>query len=196
MLKVGLTGGIGSGKTLISGIFTRLGVPVFNADEQSKQLVNKDTEIKRKLIALYGEEIYVQSGINRKLLAEIIFNNQEELNKVNSIIHPRVRKAFLFWAGKYKKAPYVIEEAAILFESKAFLEMDYTINVYADELLRIKRVTGRDNIDAELVKSRISNQLSDEERERLADFTIYNDGKEMIIPQVLEIHKKLMSRII
>lgn len=193
MLKVGLTGGIGSGKTLISEIFIRLGIPVFNADQVSKLIVNTDDDIKTAFINFYGSGIYTSDGINRKMLADIIFTNQKELKRVNEIIHPKVRDYFNEWTKDFQDLPYVIEEAAILFESKAHLEMDFTINVHANELLRIERVTRRDNVSKELVRDRIKNQLQDAARIEMADFTIYNDNTQMVLPQVLEIHNKLLK---
>ncbi|MCG8411959.1 MAG: dephospho-CoA kinase [Bacteroidales bacterium] len=194
MLKVGLTGGIGSGKTLVSRVFESLGVPVFNADNESKKIINTDKKIISALKSEFGDEIYTSDGINRQKFAGIIFNDVNALTQVNKIIHPRVREYFLLWA-KSKKAVYVIEEAAILFESKANLEMDLTINVHADELLRINRVTQRDNITKQLVLQRIRNQFSDEERINLADFTIFNNENSMIIPQILETHNKILNHI-
>jgi dephospho-CoA kinase len=193
MLKLGLTGGIGSGKSLISEIFIRLGIPVFNADIESKKIVDLDQDVKNALSKEFGPDLYSNQGINKEMLADIIFNDKIALQKVNQIIHPKVRDYFQVWMNKNQHAPYVIEEAAILFESKANLEMDFTINVHADEFVRIDRVVRRDNIDAELVKRRMENQLSDKERIALADFTIYNDGKQMVLPQVLEIHDKIIK---
>jgi len=195
MFKVGLTGGIGSGKTLVSEVFKHLGIPVFNADQESKNIVNTNTEIIQSLKNEFGNNIYNEKGIDRRKLAEVIFNNQEALLKVNHIIHPKVREYFFTWTNRFKSKPYVIEEAAILFESKANIEMDFTINVHADKLIRIKRVVKRDKVNSELVESRIANQLSDEERIALADFTINNNGNEMILPQVVEIHNNILKRI-
>lgn len=193
MLKVGLTGGIGSGKTLISEIFARLGIPVFNADLESKKIVNSDPEVIDALKTEFGNDLYTSLGVNKKMLAEIIFSDEIALKKVNQIIHPKVRNYFNVWMISNENAPYVIEEAAILFESKANLEMDFTINVHADELIRIDRVVKRDNINTELVKERMKNQLSDKERISLSDFTIYNEGEQMVLPQVLEIHNKIIK---
>lgn len=193
MLKVGLTGGIGSGKTLISEVFARLGIPVFNADLESKKIVNSDPEVIDALKTEFGNDLYTSLGVNKKMLAEIIFSDEIALKKVNQIIHPKVRNYFNVWMISNENAPYVIEEAAILFESKANLEMDFTINVHADELIRIDRVVKRDNINTELVKERMKNQLTDKERISLSDFTIYNDGEQMVLPQVLEIHNKIIK---
>ena len=191
MIKVGLTGGIGSGKTLIGEIFKRLKVPIFNADYQAKVILNSDQEVITKIKSTFGDDIYTTEGVNRKKLADIIFGDQLALSKINAIIHPKVRQYFYEWIKK-QKADYIIEEAAILFESKAYKELDITINVHADELIRINRVVARDKVSAEDVKRRMNSQLSDTERIELADFTIYNNGDQMILPQVLEIHNKIM----
>ncbi len=193
MLKVGLTGGIGSGKTIVSQVFERLGIPVFNADFEAKKIMNTDAKLIQALKTEFGNDIYIKQEIDRKKLASIIFDDQVALKKVNSIIHPKVHAYFMDWC-KNQDTPYAIEEAAILFESGANKHMDLAINVHADELLRIKRVIKRDHITADLVKERMKNQLNDEERIRLADFTIYNDGKQMILPQILEIHKNILNQ--
>jgi dephospho-CoA kinase len=192
MIKVGLTGGIGSGKTLISEIFKRLSIPVFNADQEAKIILNSNPEVISEIKSNFGEDIYTQDEINRSQLAKIIFNDYSALKKINAIIHPKVRQYFYDWIKK-QNAKYVIEEAAILFESKAYKEMNITINVHADESLRIQRVMDRDEVGLDEVKSRMKNQLSDQERINLADYTIYNDGKEMVLPQILEIHHKILN---
>ena len=195
MLKVGLTGGIGSGKTLISTIFSYLGIPVFNADNEARKIINTDTEVVCSLKAGLGMDIYNKTGIDKNKLASIIFNDPKTLQKVNSIVHPKVHEYFKKWIEKKKSAKYVIEEAAILFESGTYKKLDITINVHADKLIRIDRVVKRDNINSEAVENRIKNQLSDEERIELADFTIFNNGKQMVLPQVIEIHNKILKRI-
>lgn len=193
MIKVGLTGGIGSGKTLVSKVFIRLGIPVFNADYEAKVILNTDKETIKQVKKEFGSEIYTDQGIDRKKLAEIIFNNITALQKINAIIHPRVRQYFYEWLKK-QKVPYVIEEAAILFESGANQELDLTINVHADELVRVRRVMLRDNTTEETVKSRMKNQMSDRQREKLADYTIHNNGDRMLLPQILEIHQHILSK--
>jgi len=194
MITVGLTGGIGSGKTLISDVFSRLGIPVFNADYQAKKIMNSDQDVISHIKAEFGDDIYNTDGINRKKLATIIFKNKSALKKINSIVHPKVREYFINWSKEKANCHYVIEEAAILFESNAHKELDITINVHADELVRINRVVERDQVSTESVKSRMNNQLSDEERISLSDYTIYNDGNKMVLPQILEIHQKILKR--
>ena len=192
MITVGLTGGIGSGKSLIGEIFKRLGIPVFHADDEAKLFLSSDEVVIDQIKKEFGENIYTSQGVDRKQLAGIIFNDQTALSKINAIIHPRVRQYFIEWKEK-QNTEYVIEEAAILFESNAYKELDITINVHTDELVRIKRVVERDKTSDEAVKSRMSNQLSDEERIKLADYTIYNDGTQMLLPQVLDIHNKILN---
>ena len=188
--KVGITGGIGSGKSVVCKIFKTLGIPVFEADAVAKQLTNTNPEIKEQLIDLYGEGIYSDDGtINRKKLAGIIFNDDIELRKVNEIIHPEVRNYFFEWAVQQNSA-YVVHEAAILFESGFYKLMDYNVAVLADQFLRIERVIYRDGSSFDEVKERIDKQWSDEKRNNLADAVIYNNS-ELLIPQVLETDKKI-----
>ncbi len=194
MIKVGLTGGIGSGKSLVSQVFIRLGIPVFNADFEAKEILNKDPEVIQQIKNYFGD-IYASKGVDRAKLATIIFNDQEALKTINSIIHPKVHQYFYTWIKQQQSAKYVIEEAAILFESNAHKEMDFTINVHADELIRMDRVKKRDHVSGDDVKRRMKNQLSDKERMNLADFTIYNSGKEMVLPQILQIHHKILNTI-
>jgi len=194
MIKVGVTGGIGSGKTLICEIFERLGIPVFNADVEAKEIYNTDKKVIEQVQQLFGHDIYHQGKLKRDILAKIIFNDSKALDKVNAIVHPKVREYFIDWTEK-QTSEYVIEEAAILFESNAYLDLDYIINVHARQENRIERVMNRDNISKEQVLSRMKNQLCDEKRMKLADFTIYNDGDRMLLPQVIEIHQKIINRI-
>jgi dephospho-CoA kinase len=193
MIKVGVTGGIGSGKTLVCEIFSHLGVPVFNADTEAKELYNTDKEVIEQIRQLFGHDIYHKGKLRKDILAKIIFNDSKALNKVNAIVHPKVREYFLDWAEK-QISKYVIEEAAILFESNAYLDLDYIINVHARQESRIDRVMKRDNISKEQVISRIKNQLCDEKRMKLADFTIFNDDDHMLLPQVVDIHQKILSK--
>jgi dephospho-CoA kinase len=192
MIKIGLTGGIGSGKTLVSKVFSQLGIPIFNADYEAKYILNKDPEVITQIKNSFGD-IYDANGINKKKLASIIFNDQEALKKVNSIIHPQVLKYFNTWITNQKGTKYIIKEAAILFESNAYKELNATINVHADELIRIERVIKRDKTTVNEVKNRINNQLSDSDRIKLADYTIYNNGDKMLLPQILEIHNKILK---
>lgn len=192
MLKVGVTGGIGSGKTLICNVFAKLGVPVFNADSVAKSIMNNDGEVVLKFKDLFGPDIYTDNQINSKKLADIIFNNKEIIQQVNSIVHPKVREYFIEWSSQYQAKPYVIQEAAILFESNAYKQLDFTINVHASKETRLKRVMMRDNVSEEKVIERMKNQFSDEQRMKLADFTIDNENNTMILPQIINIHNQLI----
>jgi len=194
MHKVGVTGGIGSGKTLVCEVFKRLGIPVYNADNEAKNILNSNTEVRKSIENYFGQDIYENNSLNKKKLAEIIFNNSEAIQRINSTVHPVVRQYFIAWCKLQENKPYVIEEAAIIFESGAFKELDYTINVFAPEQIRIQRVMERDRATIEDVKNRMQNQMNDDERMKLANFTIINDGTKMIIPQILEIHSKIVNQ--
>ncbi|MFO7842231.1 MAG: dephospho-CoA kinase [Bacteroidales bacterium] len=194
MIKVGVTGGIGSGKTLVCEIFGHLGIPVFNADIEAKKIYSIDQDVIEQLKKLFGQDIYHNEELKKDVLANIIFNDSKAMDKVNSIVHPKVREYFLEWAEK-QTSKYVIEEAAILFESNAYLDLDYIINVHARQDSRIKRVMERDNISKEQVLNRMKNQLCDEKRMKLADYTIYNDDERMLLPQVLAIHQKILRKL-
>ena len=190
-IKVGITGGIGSGKSIVCKVFKLLGAPVFEADQVAKNLMNSNQEIIDHLIQLYGKEIYTDNdGLNRKKLAEIIFNNDIERERVNKIVHPWVRTEFEKWS-QIQKALYVIHEAAILFESGFYKMMDFTILVTAPEEIRIKRVMKRDEVDTKIVKERIAKQWPDSEKRKLASFELQNDNSGLIIPQIIEIDKNL-----
>jgi dephospho-CoA kinase len=190
-IQVGITGGIGSGKSTVCRVFRLLGAPVFEADEVAKRLTDTNPEIKSGLIRLFGKEIYTEDGgIDRKKLAGIVFNNDFHLAKINELVHPVVRNEFRKWA-ELQNTPYVIHEAAILFESGFYKMMDFTILVTAPENQRIERVVKRNGISAEQVKERIAKQWPDDEKRKLAGIEIKNDNKHLIIPQIIEIDKRL-----
>lgn len=191
MIKVGITGGIGSGKSTICKVFSVLGIPVFVADEVAKKLMNHDERLRAELIRLFGEAVYLPDGtIHRKYLADIVFNDQSSLEKLNGAVHPAVHRAFEEWVAQ-QDAPYVLHEAAILFESGFNRMMNYTITIVTNEQERIERVMKRDKISEELVRQRIKNQFTDEQRIALADFVIKNNEEDLVIPQVLEIDRKI-----
>jgi dephospho-CoA kinase len=193
MIKVGLTGGIGAGKSYVGRIFSQLGIPVFIADIEARKIQLTDTEVIKKMVGLLGKDIYLQNGdINREKLAQIIFNDNIALQKVNEIIHPAVRKAFEKWAKK-QTSPYVIQEAAIIFENQQSKNFNKIISVTAPVELKIKRVMERDNISGEDVLKRMKNQLPDEEKIRQSDYVINTDDQQLILPQIIEIHNKLIS---
>lgn len=193
MLTVGITGGIGSGKSTICRIFEVMEVPVFNADAEARRLQNEDSNVRSSMISLFGNEVYNDDGLNRKLVAELVFNNKLLLDQLNKIIHPATLVAFEKWKQDYSSNHYVIKEAAILFESKSNIGLDKIIVVSAAEELRIERIVKRDNISREQIISRMNNQLAEEERIAKADFVIVNDEKSAIIPQVLAVHEKLLA---
>lgn len=193
MIKVGITGGIGSGKSTVCKVFSVLGVPVFYADATAKQLMNSEPQLREQLIRLFGPAVYLpDQTIDRKYLAGIVFSDKSLLEKLNHIVHPAVGKAFDDWCLK-QNAPYILHEAAILFESGFYKMMDKTIMVYTDEHERIERVVKRDKIPEEMVIQRMKNQWPDEEKIKLADYVIGNNDRELIIPQIVEIDKKLRA---
>ncbi len=190
-LSIGVTGGIGSGKSTVCKIFKLLGVPVFEADTVAKSIINSDEEIRLGLIQLFGESIYNDNNkVNRKMLAELIFNDDVLLEKVNNLIHPKVRAEYKRWLQK-QNTVYALHEAAILFESGFYKMMDFTILVSAPEKIRISRVVKRDGVNPEMVQERIKKQWTDEEKRKLAGFELVNDNKHLLIPQIIEIDKKL-----
>ncbi len=193
MVQVGLTGGIGSGKTLVCSIFEKLGVPVYYADSEAKRLMDLNIDLKRGIVELFGEEAYKGGSLNRKLVAERVFGNFDLISKLNLLVHPAVRKDYLQWVEEQSGHIYVMEEAAILFESGAHKKMDLTVLVSAPEALRIQRVMQRDQTDKEQVIRRIEHQMSEEERIKYADFIICNDEKQMLLPQIISLQEKMLN---
>lgn len=191
MIQVGITGGIGSGKSTISEIFSLCGVPVYIADKESKKLTNSSPIIREKLIKNFGDTIYANGVLNKSLLASYIFGDKNNLELVNSIIHPEVEKDYLNWVVNNKKYNIVAKEAAILFESGFQKFVDKVIMVYTPLEMRIERTMKRDGISREKVLERINNQMSDEKKIKLSDFVIVNDGTESLIGQVISILNQL-----
>ncbi len=192
IIKVAVTGGIGSGKSTICRIFEKLGIPVFDADKIAKELMNCDPGVKNQLIENFGVDIFDEEGqLIKDKLANIIFNDQEALKKVNNIVHPAVIHNFNEWCLR-QKSPYIIQETAILFEAGLDYLFDKIIFVTAPVEVRIDRVMKRDNITREKVMERLKNQKNDKEGNGKSDFIILNDGKEMILPQIITIHNKLI----
>ncbi|WP_304062583.1 dephospho-CoA kinase [Pedobacter glucosidilyticus] len=192
MMKVGITGGIGSGKTTICKLFELLGIPVFYADTAGKELMLSDLEVKKAVVNLFGEAAYSPNGnLDRKYIADIVFKDDQKLKALNAIIHPAVKDAFLLWSEQ-QNTPYVLKEAALLFESKSYLDNDYNILVSSPTELRIQRVIARDQTSREKVLERIEKQLPEEEKQKLADFFILNNEELHIIPQVLKLHHQLV----
>lgn len=198
MLKVGITGGIGSGKSTACRIFALLGVPIYEADARARWLQIHDQLLRQQIIEHFGVESYLPDGsLNRSYLAQTVFNCPEKLQLLNSLVHPRVREDTAAWIEAQKMAgkSYVLKEAALLIESGSYKQLDRLIVVTAPEDLRISRVLQRDPYrTVEEVKAIISRQLPEKEKIKLADFVIYNDGKQMLIPQVLTIHRQLLAQ--
>ncbi|MDE1191632.1 MAG: dephospho-CoA kinase [Arachidicoccus sp.] len=189
MLKIGITGGIGSGKTTVAHIFHTLGIPVFNADTTAKEIVTRDKKVQTSLIRNFGKEVFANGELNKKYLADIVFKNSQKLNLLNSIIHPATIKASNDWMKK-QKAPYAIKEAALLFEAKTTNNLDAIIGIYAPLEIRINRVIARNHISRDEVLMRIGKQMDEDQKMNLCDYVIYNDDKSMVIPQVLELHRQ------
>lgn len=186
-MVLGITGGIGSGKSTVSELFRLLGVPVYIADVESKRLVASSPIIREKLIKLFGKELYKENVLNKALLASHIFNDKNKLDLVNSIIHPEVEKDFGEWVARNEQCAVVAQEAAILFESGFDRLMDKIVTVYTPMEDRIKRVMKRDGIASQLVLERIKNQMPDEEKVKLSDYVVVNDGTLSLIQQVQDI---------
>lgn len=193
MLKVGLTGGIGSGKSFVARIFSELGVPIYQADIEAKKLIEVDPDIVAAYKQFFGDEIYTPLGLNRKQVAALVFGDRAILEKVNRVVHPAVERHFKSWLQQQSLFPYVIHEAAILIESGASETMDKLVVVVAPEEVRVARVIERDGVGPEQVHLRMANQLSDQERIAQADFVINNDNNQLLLPQVVELHEKLLS---
>ena len=194
MKIVGLTGGIGSGKTTVANMFHALGVPVYIADEEAKKIMASSKIIKRKLISLFGEDAYINGILNKSFIAKTIFNDKAYLEKMNAIIHPKVGIHFKKWVLK-QQSPYVIKEAAILFENGSYKQCDYVITVTAPKELKIKRLLNRDNTTLEKIEAIMKNQWNDEEKTKLSNFVIDNSQLEKTKKQVAKIHKKILENI-
>lgn len=193
MLKIGITGGIGSGKSTVSRIFELLGIPVYYADERAKDILTRDAELITAVKAHFGEEVYDENGVlNRKYLGNIVFNDKRQLALLNSLVHPATIRDSNQWAQQ-QKAPYVLKEAALLFETESFHHLDKIIGVFAPQPLRIHRVMKRDNVTRDEVLARINKQIDETIKMRLSDYVIYNDEQRMVIPQVLALHEQLLA---
>lgn len=189
MQIIGITGGIGSGKSTVARIFSLLGIPVYSADDAAREIMVKDLQLIEEIKAHFGVESYLPDGsLNRKYIANIVFNDKSQLEKLNSIVHPATIRDSEAWARK-QKSPYVVKEAALMFESESFHHVDKVIGVYAPESLRILRVMKRDGVSRDEVLARIHKQIDDRIKMKLSDYVIYNDEQHMVIPQVLALHK-------
>lgn len=193
MIKAGLTGNIGSGKTVVANIFKVLRIPVYNADEQARGIMHSP-DVLKKIVKLFGKSVLDNNGNpDKKKIAQIVFPDKQMLEKLNSLIHPLVIADFKKWAGEQKNASYVIMESAILFETAYTSLFDKIIFVSAPETIRIKRVMERDAVDAIHVKNRIKRQLPEDKKIKKADFVVFNDNKNPLIPQVLSIHQQFLT---
>lgn len=193
-MKVGVTGGIGSGKSSVCRVFNNLGIPVFDADYEARKITENDPFVISRLSELAEMDLYTSGSLDRRLLASLIFNDRNLLAEVNLLIHPMIFDSFRLWVAR-QQAPYVIMEAAILFESGAESLVDKTVSVTAPEEERIERVVSRNNLTVAEVRERIRNQLPQEELIKRSDYIIKNSEQDMIIPAVLEIHHKLLDVI-
>ncbi len=188
MIRVGITGGIGSGKSLICQVYSNLGVPVYYADIEARLLMDYDPEIQQELKTILGAACFSQGMLNHNKMASAIFSNKSLLNRVNNLIHPRVAAHFSSWCERHAGFPYVIQESAILFESNAYRNFDKIITVTAPEEIRIQRVLTRANMTKEKAASIMRNQLPESEKMSRSHHVIVNDGTELVIPQVLKLH--------
>jgi dephospho-CoA kinase len=198
MLKIGLTGGIGSGKSTVAKVFETLGIPVYYADDAAKRLMNEDAALQLKIQEQFGNAAYTNGQLNRKYIADIVFTSPEKLELLNTIVHPATLKDANNWMQQHEVScgqitPYAIKEAALIFESGAQQHLDYVIGVYAPTPLRIQRTMQRDGITREEVVARIDKQIDETIKMRLCNFVITNDEQELLIPQVVTLHKKLLQ---
>ncbi|MBK6832402.1 MAG: dephospho-CoA kinase [Flavobacteriales bacterium] len=194
MLRVGLTGGIGSGKSVVARMLQVLGVPVFEADAEAKTLMQQDAAVRDAVMARFGAEVYANGALDRTQLASKVFGNDEEIAALNAMVHPAVRKAFAAWADE-QTFPYAVMEAAIMAENDGYRSFDRVVTVSCPEAIRIQRVMERDGVEEEAVRTRTRHQASEEDRLRIAHFTVKNDGSELLIPQVLAIHGQLLKLV-
>ncbi|WP_306550546.1 dephospho-CoA kinase [Daejeonella sp.] len=194
MLKIGITGGIGSGKTTVCRVFELLGIPIFYADTVAKLIMNTDPVLKEEILKTFGEKSYSMDGVlNRTHLSSIVFNNESELNKLNALVHPAVFRAFDKWLAIHHDAPYIIKEAALLFETKSYTMCDLSVLVVSPEAFRVRRVIARDGISQDEIVLRMKRQFSDEQKMKLADHILFNDENQLLIPQILELDQQFIT---
>lgn len=190
-LKIGITGGIGSGKSIVSKVFHELGIPIFDADSEAKRLMNENPIIQEQLIEKFGAEVYQNNQLDRAYLAKKVFDNPDALAALNQIVHPITIQAANDWMHA-QTTPYVVKEAALFFESGTAGDLDYIVGVYAPKMIRLERVKKRDNADLKSIQNRMNNQLDEEMKMRLCDFIIINDDTQLLMPQILELHEKFL----
>lgn len=193
-LKVGITGGIGSGKTTVCRVFEQLGIPVYYADSRAKQLMVEDQSLKMGITELFGEKAYLPDGqLHRAHIAQQAFSQPSLLQQLNALVHPAVARDSERWHKKQKDVPYTLKEAALLYESGSHKALDKIIAVTAPEALRIQRVVRRDDSNEAAVRARMDQQMPETEKAARADFVIYNDGKQLLLPQIQRIHQSLIQ---
>ena len=193
MIKIGITGGIGSGKSTVAKLLKLHGVPVYNADDETKKLNNTSLVIRKQLMKHFGEDLYLNNELDKKKFAHIIFNDAEKLKLANSIIHPEVLKHFTNWCNQHSNYPIVALEAAILFESNFHKYLDKVITVYSPLDVRVERVSKRDNVPPEMVKSRISHQMPETEKIGMSEYVIFNDYQTSLIEQVSKLLEEIKT---
>ncbi|MDB3868875.1 dephospho-CoA kinase [Bacteroidia bacterium] len=193
-LRIGITGGMGAGKSTLCKIFNQIGIPIYDADSRAKWLMNNDSELKEAVRTSFGWDSYTRKDdLNRDYLAKVVFNNEEKLKVLNGIVHPAVMKDFKFWTNEHKNEPYSLKEAALLFESNSYKILHKVIVINSPIETRIERVVKRDHVKREDVLKRIENQSTDRERMEKADWIIYNDGVHSLIEQAMKIHQDILS---
>ncbi|MFA5244754.1 MAG: dephospho-CoA kinase [Pedobacter sp.] len=194
MFRIGITGGIGSGKTTVCKVFELLGIPVFYADSIAKSIMHTDAELKDQIIRVFGKDSYSENGdLDRAYISSIVFKDEAELQKLNSLVHPAVFRAFDLWVSEQVNVPYVMKEAALLFESDSYKMCDQTILVLAPEEIRIARVTERDKISEDEVKLRMKKQWPDAEKQKLANYILRNDESHLLIPEIIDLHRQFIE---
>jgi dephospho-CoA kinase len=192
VLRIGLTGGIGSGKSTVAKIFEALGIPVYYADDAARRLMNEDEDLKKSIIKHFGKESYTNDQLNRPYIASLVFNNKEKLELLNALTHPVTIRDANAWMQQ-QDSPYAIKEAALIFESGSAEHLDHVIGVYTPAPLRIQRIMQRDNTTREEVLQRMNRQMDEDIKMKLCDSIIINDEQQLLIPQVLQLHEKLLA---
>ncbi|MCO6500466.1 MAG: dephospho-CoA kinase [Vicingus serpentipes] len=193
---IGLTGGIGAGKSTVAMIFKALGVPVFNSDIEAKRIVNTDKEVIASIKKVFGEDVYLHNVLDSKKIADLAFTDKTVLHKLNGIIHPKVKEAFDKWIKNNPQEKVLIKEAAILIETGNYQDLDKLILVVAPKEVKVTRVMNRDGVDSVAVTNRMNAQLPDVEKQKVADFIIHNNDEQLVIPQVLSIYKQLNELLV
>lgn len=194
MLRIGITGCIGSGKSTVANIFRQLNIPVYVADDRAKWLMTNHAEIRKGLVALFGEQAYLPTGeLNRTHISAEAFRNKELLAQLNALVHPVVIHDFDEWSKSHSRAPYVIKEAALMFESDSYLQLNAVITVTSPQELRIHRTMTRSGLSKQEVMARMQNQMPEDEKKSLSQYIIINDEVSALLPQVLQLHEQFMQ---